>query len=82
MKRYFEEVRLWDRIGLEPDEIAASMGFNPQDWADVWAAARIYVEDGGKRYTFDEFVAACKVEAPFPEAAQEFLAWKGFDGGE
>ncbi|RLJ03680.1 MAG: hypothetical protein DRP08_03290 [Candidatus Aenigmatarchaeota archaeon] len=62
--RYFKEVHMVELGRMSPKEFVETIYGPDFDWAEAWAAARIYVEDGGKRYTPIEFVAACGVEEP------------------
>ena len=63
-KRFFKEVRVADKRGATPREICEALDFDPTDWAEVWAAARIYCEDGGRRYTAEEFISAINPSTP------------------
>jgi len=55
MDRYFDEVKKVDRGEMSPKEFAQRI-FGGLDWARAWAAARVYLEDGGECYGFEEFV--------------------------
>jgi len=76
MRRYFKEVKMVDKGVMTPKEFTERI-FGSCEWYEVWAAARIYQEDGGKRFAPDEFVKEVGVEAPegidFEKDFSEFL---------
>lgn len=70
--RYYNEVRRLDRSGLRADQmIRQFVGsiFEPASWVDVVTAHRVYVEDGGKRFRQEHFLAA------FPEFKPDVPLW-------
>lgn len=77
MDRYFDEVKKVDRGEMSPKEFTQRI-FGELDWARAWAAARVYLEDGGERYGFEEFVEQCQVKVPeeIADAWPEFLSSK------
>lgn len=64
MGKYYKEVKKADRSGKSPQEICAIFNCDPTKWWEVWAAARLYVEEGGRQYTAEEFIATCAPETP------------------
>jgi len=67
MKRYFNEVKLLDSNKITVDEfIRRVMGTDEIDEVIATVAYRIYVEDGGRCYKFNDF-AKCMNVRKFPE---------------
>ena len=66
MKRYYKEVKkLDDEKMMVEDFIIAVCGedeFNDPKWRWMacWTSARIYLEDGGRKYTVDDFLKLAK----------------------
>jgi len=68
MTRYYKQVRRLDRKGADIMEVVRTLcPEDPDDWARILVAGRLYVEDGGKRYTYTDFVnAAMNAANPTP----------------
>lgn len=67
MKRYFREVRMLDKGEISIEEFirrVVSVEEKITD-VDIAVAYRIYVEDGGRRYGFEDF-AKCIEEKTLP----------------
>ena len=67
MRRYFGLVKKLDSGKISIREfIQAIFRCKTIDEATATAAYRIYIEDGGKRYTFDDFMEVIERVGPNP----------------
>jgi hypothetical protein len=64
MKHYFNKIKILDKNNALPHEICEALGFKPELWYEVWAAAVIYIQDGGRRYNAEDFISAINPDTP------------------
>ena len=57
MKRYFKEVKKVDRGEMSINDFVETMFSEPEIY-EVMAAYRIYKEDGGSKYSYQDFLNA------------------------
>ncbi len=73
MKRYFNEVKKVDRGEMPVKEFVEKMFSEPEIY-EVMAAYRIYKEDGGRKYSYQDFLNAVGLK----ETEEDRQVFKGF----
>ena len=77
--RHYAEVRKVNSGETTPEDFCKELNMDPKDWAQVWAASRIYCEDSilikqEPKYSEIEFIESINPETPEIVKGQE-LAW-------
>ena len=70
--RYSKLVEAMDQRGASVQQITEALDLDPTDWAGVLAAGRVYLEEGGQRYSWQDFIASVEAKIP-PEVLQQGL---------
>jgi len=73
--RYFKLIKKMDQRGASVQQITEALDLDPTDWAEVWAAGRIYLEDGGQRYSWQDFAASVEAQTPLEVRGLDLSDW-------